>query len=266
MRILLNNMVTMPMLGLGTWRSKPGNVTKQAVLWALDAGYRHIDTAAIYGNEESIGDAVRKSGVARKDIFITTKLWNSDHGDVRKAVATSLRKLQMNYVDLYLIHFPVPERVKSWKAFEELYHEKKIRAIGVSNFTIRHLTELLSQCKIVPAVNQVEFSPFLHQKELLDFCVAHRIQLEAYSPLSQGEKLNDSRIVSLSQKYGKTPAQIILRWFSEKNIVAIPKSVTKERIEENFGIIGWKISPQDMEILDNLNEDYRTCWDPTNAP
>ena len=169
MNIKLNNGILMPAVGLGTWKSKPGRETEQAVLWALEAGYRHIDTAAIYGNEASVGRAIRASGVPRKDIFITTKLWNNDHGDPRKALDLSLRKLGTDFIDLYLIHFPVPQRIASWKVLVELYGEKKARAIGVSNFTLRHLKELLAHTKTVPVVNQVEFSPFLHQKELLDY-------------------------------------------------------------------------------------------------
>lgn len=266
MELTLNNNVTIPILGLGTWKTKPGKTTEQAVQWALEAGYRHIDTAAIYGNEESVGQAIRKSRVPRQELFITTKLWNTDHKDPKKAFTTSLKKLQLEYIDMYLIHFPVPERNKSWKILEELYAEKKIRAIGVSNYTIRHLTELLTICKILPAVNQVEFNPFLHQKELHQFCTSKNILIEAYSPLSQGQKIDDPKIIVLAKKYNKSPAQIILRWFIEKKIVTIPKSITKERIEENIKVFDWTITQSDMNMLDNLNEDFRTCWDPTNAP
>ena len=189
--INLNNGIKIPNLGLGVWQIPNGNVCEEAVLAGLSAGYRHIDTAAIYENEESVGNAIRKSNITRKEIFVTTKLWNDDHDDVERAFNESLSRLQLDYVDLYLMHFPVTGRNKSWKILEKIYKSGKAKAIGVSNFTIRHLKELLENSDIVPAVNQVEFHPYLYQKELLDFCNKNKIKLEAYSPLTHGKKLND---------------------------------------------------------------------------
>ena len=262
-KVVLNNGLEMPILGLGTWKSTSGDA-ENAVLWALEAGYRHIDTAAVYGNEESVGNAIKKSGIPRKEIFVTTKLWNSDHSDIRKALNESLKKLQTDYVDLYLMHWPVEQRNKSWKVLEHLYQEGACKAIGVSNFTIDHLKELLAVAQVVPAVNQVEFSPYLYQKELLEFCRGSRIQLEGYSPLTRGKKLQDEKLVRIAKKYNKSTAQVLIRWQIEHNIVVIPKSATKERIEKNFDV-DFKISQEDMNTLDSLNEDLRLVWNP-NKP
>ena len=263
---VLNNGVKMPFLGLGVWQTSPGKVCENAVLAALEAGYRHIDTAAIYGNEESVGAAIRKSKVPRKEIFVVTKLWNSGHGDVVAALGASLRRLKTDYVDLYLMHFPVPQRNESWKAMETLHKEGKARAIGVSNFTIRHLKQLLEIADVLPAVNQVEFNPYLYQKELLDFCSKNKIQLEAYSPLTHGKKLNDKKLVEIAAKYNKTPAQVLIRWCLQKDIVVIPKSAKKERILENAGVFDFRILDADMGLLNSFNENLRVCWDPTDAP
>ena len=259
----------MPVLGLGTFRTRNGKETREAVSWALEAGYRLIDTAAAYGNEEDVGEAVRKSGIPREEIFITTKLWNTDHGYDRALAAfeKSRQKLELDYVDLYLIHWPEGGlRNQTWKALEKLLKDGKCRAIGVSNYTIRHLQELLKNSPTVPAVNQVEFHPYLYQKELLEFCNSHKIQLEAYSPLTKGRKLNDPELLSLASKYSKTSAQILIRWVLQKGVVAIPKSSRKERIEENAKVFDFSISDQDMRILDSFSEDYRTSWDPTDVP
>ena len=189
--VKLNNGVEIPILGLGTWKTPEGTVAFHSVLWALQNGYRHIDTAAIYGNEESVGKAIKSSGIPREEIFVTTKIWNADHKDPKKALDTRLKKLGMSYVDLYLIHWPVPQREQTWRAFETFLKEGICRSIGVSNFTIAHLEKLLKSSNTIPSVNQVEFNPFLYQKELLDYCKHHKIQLEAYSPLSHGQRLND---------------------------------------------------------------------------
>lgn len=263
--VKLNNGVRMPLLGIGTWRSPPGKA-EQAVLWALEAGYRHIDTAAIYKNEESVGAAIKKSGIPRKELFVTTKLWNDDHGDVEGALDASLKRLGLDYVDLYLMHWPVPEREQSWKTLEKLYKAGKCRAIGVSNFTIRHLDSLLKAAKVVPAVNQVEFNPFLYQKELLEHCKSKGIQLEAYSPLAQGEKLKDKGVAAIAAKYGRSNAQVMIRWALQHGLVAIPKSVHRERIIENADVFGFEVSAADMKLLDSLNENLRLCWDPTRLP
>lgn len=263
--IMLNNGISMPILGLGVWKTKSG---KEAVLNALEAGYRHIDTARIYDNEVDVGQAIRESGIPRKEIFITTKLWNADQGSdkTRKALENSLDRLGIDFVDLYLIHFPVTsKRMDSWKELEKLYHDKLCKAIGVSNYTIIHLTELLKNSQITPAVNQVEFHPFLNQIHLLEYCKKHKIQLEAYSPLAHGQKIEDPTIAKIAQKYDKTPAQILIRWAIEQKIVVIPKSIKKERIIENSKVFDFAISEEDMKILNSLDEDFRTCWDPSEV-
>jgi methylglyoxal/glyoxal reductase len=265
----LNNGVLIPRLGLGVYQSPPGQVTQRAVEYALKIGYRHIDTARIYNNETDVGTALRKSGIKREDVFITTKLWNSDHGyeSALRACNESLRRLGLKYLDLYLIHWPVPEiRNESWQALAQLLKDGKCRSIGVSNYTIQHLTELLEDAEVIPMVNQVEFSPFLYQKQLLDYCEKNKIQLEAYSPLTQGEKLNHPRIVQIAKKHNKTPAQVLIRWSLQHNLVTIPKSVREERIRENSQVFDYNLTNEDMRILDSLNENFRNSWDPTNAP
>ena len=263
--VALNNGTKIPALGLGTWQVSAKSCEK-AALDALNAGYRHIDTAAAYENERGVGNAIKKSGISRKDIFITTKLWNDDHGNPQKAFNESLKKLQLDYVDLYLMHFPVPERNKSWKILERIYKEGKAKAIGVSNFTIRHLKQLLEKADIVPAVNQVEFHPYLYQKELLDFCNENKIKIEAYSPLTHGIKLKDPKLAEIANKYKKSTAQILIRWGLQHNLIVIPKSTKKERIIENCSVFDFSILEEDMKTLDSFNEGLRTCWDPTNAP
>ncbi len=264
--IKLNNGVEMPLLGLGVWQAKDGDETVDAVKAALKTGYNHIDTAAIYGNERSVGKAIKAMGVPRKDIFVTTKIWNDDHGDPEAAFNTSLEKLGLEYVDLYLIHWPVKERKETWQVMEKLYKEGKARAIGVSNFTIEHLTDFLKDCEIKPAVNQVEFTPYLNQKELLAFCRENDIQLEAYSPLVRGQKLDDPPLVALAERHGKTPAQILIRWYLQQNIVVIPKSSNAKRIQENANVFDFELTDEDMKNLGSLNENLRLCWDPATAP
>jgi diketogulonate reductase-like aldo/keto reductase len=263
--VTLNNGTKIPVLGLGTWKST-GKECENAVLYALNVGYRHIDTAAAYDNEISVGNAIKKSAIPRKDIFITTKLWNDDHGNVEKAFNESLKKLQVDYVDLYLMHFPVPERNDSWKVMEKIYREGKAKAIGVSNFTIRHLKQLLENADVIPAVNQVEFHPYLYQKELLDFCNKNKIKVEAYSPLTHGHKIEDPKLGEIAAEYNKTPAQILIRWGLQHNLIVLPKSLSKERIIENSSVFDFNIIEKDMKKLDSFNEGLRTCWDPTNAP
>ncbi|TGL96601.1 aldo/keto reductase [Leptospira barantonii] len=266
--IVLNNGISMPIFGLGVWKTKSGKECTEAVLNALEAGYRHIDTAKIYSNEEDVGKAIRESGIPRKEIFITTKLWNADQGSdkTRKALESSLEKLGIDQVDLYLVHFPVTsKRMDSWKELEKAYHDKLCRSIGVSNYTISHLAELLKDSQITPAVNQVEYHPFLNQVDLFDYCKKHKIQLEAYSPLAHGQKIEDPKIAQIAKKYGKTPAQILIRWAIEQDIVVIPKSVKKERIIENSKVFDFKISEADMKTLNSLDENFRTCWDPSEV-
>jgi diketogulonate reductase-like aldo/keto reductase len=251
--VQLNNGIAMPILGLGVWQISQGAETERSVLWALEAGYRLIDTAKFYGNEASVGNAVRKSGIPRDEIFVTTKLWPSDFFRVRDAFQTSLDKLGLGHIDLYLIHWPVP-LVKSriWRVFEELYAEGSARAIGVSNYTAGQL-KVVATASIPPAVNQVLFHPFSYKKELLDFCRSKNIVLEAYSPLARGKKLNDAVIAKTAKKYGKTPAQILIRWSLQHGLVAIPKSSNKERIMENANVFDFQIEDADMKLLDDLS-------------
>ncbi len=267
--VKLNNDVRMPILGLGVYQSPPGRVTRNAVNFALRIGYRHVDTARIYGNEADVGEAVRESGVPREDLFVTTKLWNSDQGydSTLRAFEGSLKRLGLDYLDLYLVHFPVPDvRKETWRAMETLLQKERCRAIGVSNFTIRHLEELIEESHVTPSVNQVEFHPFLYQKELLKYCQNRGIQVEAYSPLARGERLKHPRIISLATKYSKTPAQLMIRWGIEHGLVVIPKSTREERIRENSQVFDFDISDDDMRSLDSLNQDLRLNWDPTNVP
>lgn len=264
--VKLNNGVEIPRLGLGVYQSPPGKTTQDAVRHALECGYRLVDTARIYGNEGDVGMAVRESGLARDQVFVTTKLWNSDHGygPTIRACEESLRRLGLSYLDLYLIHWPVPgARKETWKAMAKLLKDGECRAIGVSNYTIRHLEELLANSDVIPAVNQVEFHPFLYQRELLEYCQRHEIQLEAYSPLTRGERLNHPTVLDVAKRHGRAPAQVLIRWSLQHSVVAIPKSVRKERILENSRVFDFILTPDDMKVLDSLNEDFRTCWDPT---
>jgi diketogulonate reductase-like aldo/keto reductase len=285
-KLRLNDGHLIPQLGLGVWQIRGGASCQAAVLAALEAGYRHIDTASMYGNEESVGAALRLSGIPREDIFVTTKLWNSDHGNPERALDTSLRKLTFEYVDLYLIHYPVRERRQSWRVLEQLRAKGKAHSIGVSNFTIRHLTELIGDTNTIPAVNQVELHPYLYQKELVDFCAAKGIVVEAYSPLTHGRRLKDPKLVAIAKRYssaGPQPqlplpqrlsgdratnstAQILLRWALQHGFVVIPKSADRRRIYENADVFDFDITAEDMQLLDGFNENLRTCWDPTNAP
>ncbi len=252
--VRLNNGVDMPLFGLGVWQLAEGEETERAVLWALEAGYRLIDTAKIYGNEFSVGRAVAKSGVPRKEIFVTTKLWPTDFFRARAAFQRSLDKLGLSYIDLYLIHWPIP-LVKSgiWKEFERIYAEGLVRAIGVSNYNINQLETLCSTGTIPPSVNQVLFHPFSYKKKLLDYCKSKNIVLEAYSPLARGRKLNHPIIADIARKYRKTPAQIMTRWSLQHGLIPIPKSGNKNRIIENAGVFDFQIENADMARLDDLN-------------
>lgn len=264
-RLLLADGQRMPWLGLGTWKLQ-GKSCEQAVLWALEAGYRLIDTAAIYGNEESVGKAIHQSGIPREELFITTKLWNNDFYQPEKALQRSLERLDLDYVDLFLLHWPEKQRVSAWKRLEELNKNGKARSIGVSNFSIRHLEELLSQTEIVPVINQAEFSPFLFQKELLAYCIERKIQLEAYSPLTRSKKLLDRRLVELARKYRKSPAQVLLRWCLQHGVCTIPKTAQKERLLENKNVFDFLIAEKDMQEMNGWNENLRNTWDPETFP
>lgn len=256
----LNNGLKMPWLGLGVFLSKEGTEVENAVKVALANGYKSIDTAAIYKNEKGVGKAIRESGIPREDIFLTSKVWNADQGysSTMAAFEESLEKLQTDYLDLYLIHWPKGERSKeTWKAMEELYQKGRMKAIGVSNFLVHHLDDFLPHCKVMPAVNQVEFHPELIQPDLLVYCQKKGIQLEAWSPIMKG-RVNDVPLMQeLAAKYGKTPVQIVLRWDIQKGVVTIPKSVTPERIIANADVFDFELSPEDMARIDALDRNKR---------
>ena len=265
----LNNGVEMPVLGLGVFRAEDGDETYNMVTWALEAGYRHIDTAAVYRNEKSVGDAIADSGIPRKDIFLTTKLWNEDMRQSRQeeGFRNSLELLRTDYVDLYLVHWPVPGfYVQSWKVLEKLYEQKHIRAIGVSNFKEHHLETLLEDSKITPAVNQVECHPLLNQEDLIRYCDNLDIAVTAWSPLGGGKTdlLKNPVLVKIGEKYGKNPAQIIIRWDLQRGIIVIPKSSKKERIIENMNVFDFELSPGDMSAINALNKNQRVGSDPDN--
>lgn len=263
----LSNGINMPVLGLGTFKAKDGKEVKNAVLQALETGYRHIDTAAVYRNEKGIGEAVKESGIPREEIFITSKLWNSDQAyeNTLTAFDQSLNRLQTDYLDLYLIHWPVPGKYKeSWKALESLCRNGKAKSIGVSNFMQHHLEDLMLDSESIPTVNQVEFHPHLVQPNLLNFCQDNNIQLEAWSPVMKGKVSEIPLFKELGNKYKKTPAQIVLRWDLQKGVVTIPKSVHKNRIEENADIFDFELSSQDIQRIDALDKNERIGPDPDN--
>jgi 2,5-diketo-D-gluconate reductase A len=265
--IELNNGVRMPQLGYGVFQV-PDNETATAVKAALEAGYRSIDTATVYGNEKGVGQAIAESGIARDELFVTTKLWNSAQGydSTLKAFDSSMEKLGLEQLDLYLIHWPTPERDKyldTWKAFEKLHADGRVRAIGVSNFQPAHLERLLDAADVAPAVNQVELHPYLQQQELREFDAKHGIATEAWSPLAKGGSLlGDPIIAELAVKHGRTPAQIVLRWHLQLGNVVIPKSVTPSRIEENFDLFGFTLAEEELESLTPLDRGERTGPDP----
>lgn len=263
----LHNGVQMPWFGLGVFKVKDGEEAVSSVKTAIELGYRSIDTAAIYGNEEGVGQAIREANVPRDELFITTKVWNSNQGydTTLAAFEESMNKLGLDYLDLYLIHWPVPAKGKykeTWKALEKLYKDGKVRAIGVSNFHVSHLEELIADCEVVPMVNQVEYHPRLTQNELHEFCKKNQIQLEAWSPLMQGQLLDDPTLAKIGQKYGKSVAQIILRWDLQNEVVTIPKSVKPERLKENADIFDFELSGEEMALINGLNEDRRVGPNP----
>jgi len=263
-KIKLNNDIEWPYLGLGTYNIRRQKDVDLAIHSAFEIGYRLIDTAAAYYNESEIGKAIKSSSVPREEIFITTKLDNSDHGYQKtlKAFDESLKKLNCDYIDLYLIHWPERKRNESWKAMEELLKEDKCRAIGVCNFTAHHLEELRENSSVIPAVNQIEFNPFVFQKEILDYCNSINIMVEAYTPIARNHKCDHPIIKDVSSKYKKTPAQVMLRWVIQHKAIVIPKSVNPDRIKENSEIFDFNINEQDMSELNSLNEDYRLSPDP----
>jgi diketogulonate reductase-like aldo/keto reductase len=257
----------MPWLGLGVFPMRQGAETENAVRKALEAGYRSIDTAAAYHNEASVGKAIADSGIARHEIFITTKVWNIDHGyqATLKAFEASRKKLKLDTIDLYLIHWPVKGRyIDTWRALEKLYKDGLARAIGLSNFQIHHLKDILAICEVKPVLNQVEFHPRLRQKDLHQFCIQNEIQLEAWGPLGQGALLTNPVIADLAGKYHKTSAQVLIRWDLQHEVVTIPKSSRPQRIIENSQVFDFAISAEDMARIDQLDEDCRFGDDPDN--
>ncbi|KOS71595.1 glyoxal reductase [Lysinibacillus contaminans] len=263
----LTNGIEMPRLGLGVYKMTEREETLQAIDKALKVGYRAIDTASLYGNEVEVGEAIRYSGVAREDIFVTTKVWNSDHGydATLRAFEVSLKKLNLDYLDLYLTHWAVPETFEeTYRAIQRLYDEKLIRATGVSNHHEHHLEKLLAKANIAPMVNQVEVHPYLQQDGLKAFCREHKIAVTAWSPLGRGGVLNDPAILEIAQEVGKTAAQVVLRWHLQNDTIIIPKSVTPSRIEENAQIFDFELTPVQMEKLHALNRNQRFGQDPDN--
>jgi diketogulonate reductase-like aldo/keto reductase len=263
----LHNEVKMPWLGLGVFQSEEGREVEQAVQWALELGYRSIDTASIYGNEAGVGKAIKESGVPREDIFLTTKVWNTDQGfnETLDAFEASIERLQQDYIDLYLIHWPVQEKYKeTWRALEQLYNQGRVRAIGVSNFLVHHLKDLLTDCEIVPMINQVEFHPRLVQPTLLDFCRTEGIQVEAWSPIMRGKVLEIPELLAIAEKYNKTAVQIVLRWDIQHNVVTIPKSSRKDRLTANKEIFDFELTDEEMTLIDSLDRNERVGPDPDN--
>lgn len=264
----LNNGVAMPWFGLGVFKTKPGDEVRNAVQWALARGYRHVDTAALYGNEEGVGAAIRAGEVPRRDVFVTTKVWNSEQGydKTMAAFEKSLERLGFDYVDLYLIHWPVPGKYKdTWRALEAIYDSGRAKAIGVSNFLEHHLDDLLQSADVVPAVDQVEFHPYLQQPSLQAYCRRHDIQLEAWSPIMKGRVVSVPELVEIGEKYGKNAVQVTLRWMLQKKIVTIPKSSKKQRIEHNADVFDFKLSAEDVACIDELDRGERIGPDPDHV-
>lgn len=260
--VFLNSNFEMPLLGLGVYKATGENEAENAIASAVASGYRLIDTASVYKNEENVGRGIAKCGIPREELFITTKVWNTAQrlGDIQGAFDRSLERLKLDYIDLYLIHWPVPGcYLSTWKTLEEIQHSGRARSIGVSNFEIRHLEELESISGIIPAVNQIECHPLFYPKELIDYCQNKGIQVQAYAPLARGAYLDNDLLCVLGTKYGRTPAQIGLRWAVQKGISVIPKSVHPERIQSNADIFDFSIDQEDMDLLDALNQNYRSA-------
>jgi len=270
-RVKLNNGVDIPWIGLGVFKVQDGNEVVGAVKAAIKNGYRSIDTAAAYKNEEGVGKGIREglkeNGLSREDLFITSKVWNADQGyeSTLAAYENSLKKLGLDYLDLYIIHWPVVGKYKdTWKALETIYNEKKVRAIGVSNFHVHHLKDLLQTASVVPAIDQVEFHPRLAQKELRQFCKDKGIQFEAWSPLMQGGLFDNAILKKIAEKHGKSVAQVIIRWDLQNGVVTIPKSTKEHRIIENSNVFDFNLTKEDLEEIDSINEDRRVGSDPDN--
>lgn len=266
--VKLSNGVLMPGIGFGVYQTKSGKETENAVEWALEAGYRHIDTAMIYGNETSVGKAVKKSGIPRDSLFITTKLWNEDIRKERvdQAFEKSLENLGLDYIDLYLIHWPAQGFEKAWKVMEELYNKGKIKAVGVSNFQIHHLKELEKVSALKPMVNQIESNPVFNNQDLINYCKNENILVEAWSPLggTGTSILGIQELESLGKKYNKSPAQIVIKWHLQRGVVPLPKSVHRERIFSNIDVYDFTLDSRDIELINSLNRNTRVGPDPDN--
>ncbi len=269
--IELNNGVQIPQIGLGVWQAEEGSEVENAVETAIETGYRLIDTAAIYGNEAGVGKAIKNSGVAREELFITTKLWNAHHeyDAALKAFDESMKRLDCDYFDLYLIHWPLPMDglfPEAWRAMEKLLDDGRVRAIGVSNFLPHHLEKLAETQKVVPAVNQIELHPLLQSHETREYCEAHNIKIESYSPLMRGgDSLENETLQKLARAHNKSAAQIVLRWHIQNDFIVIPKSVTPSRIRENFDVFGFELSDDDMAQIASLDKNERIGADPETA-
>ena len=270
-KTVLSNGVEMPWFGLGVFKVEEGPELVEAIKSAIKAGYRSIDTAAIYGNEAAVGEGIRAgietTGISREELFITSKVWNADQGyeETIAAYEESLKKLKLDYLDLYLVHWPVEGKDKdTWRALETHYKEKRVRAIGVSNFQIHHLQDVIKDAEIKPMINQVEYHPRLTQKELQAFCKEQGIQMEAWSPLMQGQLLDNETLQAIAEKHGKTTAQVILRWDLQNEVITIPKSTKEHRIIANADIFNFELTKEDMEKIDALNQNHRVGPDPDN--
>jgi len=263
----LHNNVRMPYLGLGVYRATEGKEVIHAVSYALQVGYRHIDTATLYQNEKGVGTALRLSGIKREEVFVTTKVWNPDQGydSTLMAFDKSLKELGFDYLDLYLVHWPVKDKFRdTWRALESLYNQGRVRAIGISNFLKHQLLDLMATAVITPMVNQMEFHPYLVQQDLIDFCTGSNIQYEAWGPLIQGRITEDETLKQLAKKYKKDLVQIVLRWNLQKGVVTIPKSVTPARILSNTRLFDFELAPEDMKRIDGLDRGLRLGADPDN--
>ena len=268
-RIKLNDGMTMPLFGLGVWRLESGKETRDAVSYALELGYKHIDTASMYNNEEDVGVAIQESSLPREKLFITTKVNSSELGydSTLEACERSLKKLKLTYLDLFLIHKPVEGyRQNTWKALEKLKHESICRSIGVSNFSPKHLNEIFKICEFIPAVNQIEMNPFLAQKNISEFCRSKNIHITGYCPLARTEKSNDPTLVNVANECGKTWAQVMVRWGLQKQLTIIPKSANPERIRENSDVFNFELNEKQMQRLDDLDEGFRLRPDPNQLP
>jgi diketogulonate reductase-like aldo/keto reductase len=273
-RVELNQGHRIPVLGLGVFQTEPGPTTRQAVAWALAEGYRHIDTAAMYGNEADVGEAVRASRLPREEVFVTTKLWHTDHGfePAFRACEKSLERLGLGYIDLYLIHWPQAkspdERTASWHALSKLLESGTCRSVGVSNYTVRHLEELARKSSLVPAVDQVEMHPFVYDPELVQYCRQRGIRIEAYSPLTRARNLDHPVFREVATAHGRSPAQVLIRWGLQHAFIELPKSVHRERIHENAQVFDFALSAEEMARLDGLKGQGPrvTAWDPSKIP